>query len=268
MRGGLSAGAASPTAHGDRYHSGSSSGEREVRVAGDFGLKAETILELPIESLALLVLADYVKSNSWNRDNWLIGAKNQLGAGPHLDALAEAWSWLDARALVAPDPNQSSPAARIVTRAGRRVVDQKSIDEILAAERIGLSLHPRLSGKVRPIFLLGDYETAAFKAMKEVEIRVRELSGASADSIGVPLMRHAFSANNGPLSDMTHEAGERQARSDLFAGALGSFKNPTSHRQVTYADPTEASEVVLLADLLLRILDSIEQRLKKTEVST
>ncbi|MBB3082548.1 hypothetical protein [Geodermatophilus sabuli] len=34
------------------------------------------------------------------------------------------------------------------------------------------------------------------------------------------------------------------------------FKNPPSHRQVDYSDPTLASEVVLLADLLLRILDT------------
>jgi hypothetical protein len=33
------------------------------------------------------------------------------------------------------------------------------------------------------------------------------------------------------------------------------FKNPTSHRQVDYADPTIASEVILFADLLLRMLD-------------
>ncbi len=44
----------------------------------------------------------------------------------------------------------------------------------------------------------------------------------------------------------------------LFRGAISVFKNPVSHRQVDYADPTLASEVVLLADLLLRILDSRE----------
>ena len=60
---------------------------------------------------------------------------------------------------------------------------------------------------------------------------------------------------------MSHEGGERQARSDLFAGAIGSFKNPTSHRSVTYSDPTEASEVIMLADLLMQILDSIENKL-------
>ncbi len=48
---------------------------------------------------------------------------------------------------------------------------------------------------------------------------------------------------------------------ELFAGALGTFKNPVSHRQVDYADPTEAAEVVLFADLLHRILDRIEKAL-------
>ena len=42
---------------------------------------------------------------------------------------------------------------------------------------------------------------------------------------------------------------------ELFAGAIGTFKNPSSHRQVDYNDPTEASEIVMLADLLMRILD-------------
>jgi uncharacterized protein (TIGR02391 family) len=230
---------------------------------GFLGLKAETIVALPIESLALAVLQNYVATNAWNRSNWLLGAKSALGTGAHLEALAEAWSWLEARGLVATDPNKSSAEARIVTRAGRRVIANGSIEEILAAERIGLALHNRLDGKVRPIFLLGDYETAAFKAMKEVEVRVRELSGLPNQLIGVSLMRQAFNPNDGPLADSTHESGERQARSDLFAGAIGSFKNPTSHRTVTYTDPAEASEVVLLADLLMRILDSIETTLSR-----
>lgn len=39
---------------------------------------------------------------------------------------------------------------------------------------------------------------------------------------------------------------------------IGLFKNPTSHRNVDFEDPTEVSEMVLLADLLLRILDRVE----------
>ena len=46
----------------------------------------------------------------------------------------------------------------------------------------------------------------------------------------------------------------------LFRGALGVFKNPSSHREVEFDGPTEAAEVVMLADLLLRMLDRIAQR--------
>ena len=48
---------------------------------------------------------------------------------------------------------------------------------------------------------------------------------------------------------------------ELFAGSIGTFKNPPSHRQVNYGDPTEASEVVLLADLLMRLLDRVAARI-------
>jgi hypothetical protein len=45
---------------------------------------------------------------------------------------------------------------------------------------------------------------------------------------------------------------------ELFTGVIGSFKNPTSHRDVVDDDLTEAAEPALLADLLMRILDRIE----------
>lgn len=71
------------------------------------------------------------------------------------------------------------------------------------------------------------------------------------------LARRAF-GDNGPLRDPAMEGGEAKARADLFAGAMGAFKNPTSHRDVHFDDPTEPAEVVLFADLLMRILDRIE----------
>ena len=51
----------------------------------------------------------------------------------------------------------------------------------------------------------------------------------------------------------------------LFWGAIGVFKNPSSHGQVDYKDPTQAAEVVLLADLLLRLLDEVETRISRLD---
>lgn len=48
---------------------------------------------------------------------------------------------------------------------------------------------------------------------------------------------------------------------ELFAGAIGAFKNPANPRAVRFDDPIEAAEVVELADLLLRILQRVERRL-------
>lgn len=111
--------------------------------------------------------------------------------------------------------------------------------------------------RARTQFLLGEYELSAFAAMREVEIRVRELAGAEDSLIGVKLMRQSFKPDGGPLADAGLDAGEQVGMMELFAGAIGTFKNPPSHRQINYDDPTEASEVVLLADLLMRILDRL-----------
>jgi uncharacterized protein (TIGR02391 family) len=91
--------------------------------------------------------------------------------------------------------------------------------------------------------------------MKAVEVAVREAGGFGADELGVNLMRKAFNIDNGPLTDMNAEKGERQARSDIFAGVIGSYKNSHSHRDVDLDNPDEAYELVMLANHLLRIVD-------------
>jgi uncharacterized protein (TIGR02391 family) len=91
--------------------------------------------------------------------------------------------------------------------------------------------------------------------MKAVEVAVREAGGFTAADLGTDLMRDAFHEDRGPLTDMQAEKSERQARSHLFAGAIGSYKNALSHRDVNIDDPDEALEIVLLANHLLRIVD-------------
>ena len=158
-------------------------------------------------------------------------------------------------------PGQSIPHAIFVTRLGNKVL-QTGLETMRAAERLDVALHASLD-RVKSQFLLGEYELAAFAAMREVEIRVRELSGADSSLLGVKLMRKSF-GDGGKLADSELDPGERIGIMELFAGAIGTFKNPPSHRQVDYADPTEASEVVLLADLLMRLLDRVEKRVAKS----
>jgi uncharacterized protein (TIGR02391 family) len=102
----------------------------------------------------------------------------------------------------------------------------------------------------------GKYDTAVFEAMKAVEVAVREVAKLAPQDIGTALIRKAFATDDGPLTDITAERAEREARAHLFAGAIGSYKNPQSHRQVALSDPDEAADIVMLANHLLRIVDS------------
>ena len=115
-------------------------------------------------------------------------------------------------------------------------------------------MHPVLAGKVVAPFIRGDYDTAVFQAFKEVEVAVRTKANLAATDIGVPLMRKAFDGKTGPLRDPGAVDAERDATAHLFAGAVGSFKNPHSHRNVPITDPAECVELLLLASHLLRII--------------
>lgn len=221
-------------------------------------LSAGEIQALPIDRLSILVLKHLDDTKEWNAYNFLNSGRNLGLPEPTLRCWSETLNWLVSKNLVARGtPGQTNPDAIFITRLGKKVLET-GLETIRAGEHLDVALHDRLK-HVKSQFLLGEYELAAFAAMREVEIRVRELSGADSSPLGVKLMRRSF-GDGGKLADSELDPGEQVGVMELFAGAIGTFKNPPSHRQVDYADPTEASEVVLLADLLMRLLDRVEKR--------
>jgi uncharacterized protein (TIGR02391 family) len=222
-------------------------------------LSSEETQSLPIDSLGILVLKHLADTREWNSHNFLNSGRNLRIPDSTLRCWSEGLNWLVSKNLVARgEPGQSNSESIFITRRGNKVL-QTGLETIRAAERLDVTLHVSLE-RVKSQFLLGEYELAAFAAMREVEIRVRELSGADSSLLGVKLMHRSF-GEGGILADPELDPGEQTGVMELFAGAIGTFKNPPSHRQVDYADPTEASEVVLLADLLMRLLDRFEERL-------
>lgn len=92
------------------------------------------------------------------------------------------------------------------------------------------------------------------QGFKEVEVRVREAGGFADIDIGVDLMRKAFAPGKGSLSDLGAPKAEQEALAHLFAGAVGSYKKPHSHRSVRI-EAEEAVEMIMLASHLLGIVD-------------
>ena len=118
--------------------------------------------------------------------------------------------------------------------------------------------HPMIPQNAWLSFSHGAYDTAVFEAFKQVEIAVRKAGGYAEADIGVKLMRKAFNVKNGDLTDPEQQEAEKEARFFLFVGAIGAYKNPGSHREVEIT-AEEAVEMITLASLLLRIVDSRSQ---------
>jgi uncharacterized protein (TIGR02391 family) len=207
-------------------------------VPTSFEYEDDELAEMSVEDIALAILRDAHANKEWNSYNWMNLARR--GYGPQaLRRLSEGWGWLWANGAVARDYSQSAAEAFFVTELGLSLLEEGT-GRLVAEERLGFELHPLLESTVKRQFLLGEYELAVFAAMRNIEVRVRWLIGAPDSLVGVELMRQAF-GSGGKLRSEGVDEGELDARAHLFAGAMGAFKNPTSHREVDFNDPTEAA---------------------------
>ena len=228
--------------------------------------QADIVLQLQPEELAIPLLKCLVhleeagQDNNLVRENFFAIAVHEGFGGEHnievAKAITEAWLWLEREIMIAPRPRAGEGRIVYVTRRGKELAEQMDIQSYIRSNLIPRgALDPRLANKVQHLFIRGDYDTAVFQAFKEVEIRVREKASLPTSEIGVPLMRKAFHPETGMLTDKQRPIAEREATSFLFQGAVGLFKNPSSHRDIDWEDPLECTELIYLANHLLRIVE-------------
>jgi len=147
-------------------------------------------------------------------------------------AFVEAWQWLEREGLLVPKIG-AGPGWFAISRRGAKLQTKEDVDAYRHGNLLPKAqLHPLIASKVYPTFLRGDYDTAVFQSFKEVEVAVRDAATLPLTDIGVALMRKAYDKTTGPLTDKNLPDPEREATAHLFAGAIGLYKNPHSHRNV------------------------------------
>ena len=216
----------------------------------DFLPDAEVLLALPTEELANVLL----QSASRRKQNGLVHPQMFMqditgragghpgypqGKRPEIElAIGEALNWLSVQGVLIPDAGSNGNNGWMrVSRKGQQLLKDVAFKAYASAAAFPKAmLHPAIAEEVWLDLARGDFPTAVFKAFRAVEISVRSAAKLTDADYGTDLMRKAFDPKRGPLTKLDQPDGEREALAHLFAGAIGSYKNPHSHRAVDIDD--------------------------------
>ena len=224
----------------------------------------DEVFEMEPEELGVLLLRYLATFPEGGLNRFNITSANErelyeLFGSKHKDfakLLMEAWMWLEREGFVLPLPGQQNDWS-FITRKGNKIIQEENFDAYNKNSIFPKWLDPVIVRKVKPLFIRGDYDTAVFQAFKEGEVRVRKKAKLGNECLGRELMVKAFGPT-GPLLDKEATVSEQNATRELFAGAISVYKNPSSHREVDFADPNEVIELICLANNLLRAVEKIQ----------
>lgn len=123
-------------------------------------------------------------------------------------------------------------------------------------------VHPRIIGTSQGLFCDGYYDSAAEKAVKEVESRLRELFQILKPGVTVPAkvgdIIGALLSENGAYHfvDLSTVSGRdyRKGIQSLFEGIFFAYRNPSAHKNLP-CTKRESIEQIMLASQLMYVLD-------------
>ena len=224
---------------------------------GNLKANEKDFIFTPVEIVAKEILRELLVMQTTSPGN--LNSATYRGRYDKYDAhvkniISVGWAYLETNGLIIQNPAKGNYWF-FISRKGKEFKNEESW-EILEAERFlpRKLLLDDFKKDIWPLFIHKQYDTAIFQAFKLLEVAVRENSKLPSKDLGVTLMRKAFKPSSGPLNNKTEENGEQEALMHLYAGAIGRYKNPQSHRVVGEDNPTSTAEKILLANHLIRLI--------------
>ena len=158
--------------------------------------------------------------------------------------------------------NGITPALVNPAAFGELVVIVRHIEAEPVVVRFWSEIHPRIANVSHELYVDGHYSTAAEKAVKEVESRLREkfleLKTGAAVPAKIGDVIGALMSENGAFKfcDTTTTSGKdyRRGIQFLFEGIMAAYRNPAAHANLQY-EKREAMEQIMLASQLMYVLD-------------